>query len=665
MYSSFSNFGNSKPNGSGGNQYSSLNDKNYQTKDGMFLINGGTNSNDNFNFITTPKNSKSSKLKALVGGGKSEFTGMPQQWAVLLQNSQISKQEQQQNPQAVLDALKYYTQKDNCAQKWLRYDDYDPYRDSTTMSPSPSYTTQNYGYQHKHINNDMVHKKSLPTTPSSYHQQLNHQLSQHQNLHQNTNNSYGPYKLQTSNSIGYVNNGANYPKYTSNVGSTLPASNSYKYLNNPANHHHHQSLSVDREFGKVMASPQVKKLPQSFESLNLKTTSTSISSASSASEGENLTIINNNPLPPTPKISHNISTPTKTNLMTEAVKIPPPIPERPPRTLSIYTKPKEEEDSESTLNGAFGKEIKKEITTRKKKISDDEVLARLRAIVSIGNPDRKYQKIDKIGSGASGLVYTAIEVNTGSQVAIKEMSLAQQPKKDLIINEILVMRENKHTNIVNYLDSYLVNQDLWVIMEYLAGGSLTDVVTECQMEEGMIAGVCREVLQALEFLHSRHVIHRDIKSDNILLGMDGSVKLTDFGFCAQISPEQNKRTTLVGTPYWMSPELISRKPYGPNVDCWSLGIMAIEMIEGEPPYLNENPLRAIYLIATNGKPDFPSRETLSLPFRDFIDRALEVNPELRYSSSQLLKHNFLKCAQPLSGLQYLIVAAKRSIAAST
>ncbi|KAG8335247.1 Serine/threonine-protein kinase PAK 3 [Homalodisca vitripennis] len=129
---------------------------------------------------------------------------------------------------------------------------------------------------------------------------------------------------------------------------------------------------------------------------------------------------------------------------------------------------------------------------------------------------------------ASGTVYTAIEASTGMEVAIKQMNLSQQPKKELIINEILVMRENKHHNVVNYLDSYLVGEELWVVMEYLPGGSLTDVVTETCMDEGQIASVCREVLQALEFLHCNQVIHRDIKSDNILLGLDGSVKLKEL-----------------------------------------------------------------------------------------------------------------------------------------
>uniref|UniRef100_A0A4W5Q350 non-specific serine/threonine protein kinase n=1 Tax=Hucho hucho TaxID=62062 RepID=A0A4W5Q350_9TELE len=280
----------------------------------------------------------------------------------------------------------------------------------------------------------------------------------------------------------------------------------------------------------------------------------------------------------------------------------------------------------------------------------------LENIVSVGDPKKKYTRFEKIGQGASGTVYTAIDIATGQEVAIKQMNLQQQPKKELIINEILVMRENKNPNIVNYLDSYLVGEELWVVMEYLAGGSLTDVVTETCMDEAQIAAVCRECLQALEFLHSNQVIHRDIKSDNILLGMDGSVKLSNGS--------SYKRSTMVGTPYWMAPEVVTRKAYGPKVDIWSLGIMAIEMVEGEPPYLNENPLRALYLIATNGTPELQNPEKLSSVFRDFLTCCLEMDVEKRGSANDLLQHQFLKVAKPLSSLTPLIQAAKEAAKAN-
>ncbi|CAH8523674.1 unnamed protein product [Schistosoma turkestanicum] len=299
----------------------------------------------------------------------------------------------------------------------------------------------------------------------------------------------------------------------------------------------------------------------------------------------------------------------------------------------------------------------------RRKLTDEEFYSELNSVITHENPRDIYSVESELGTGASGTVRLGRNKRTGQIVAIKVMKLDKQPNRDLIVSEIAVMKRIRHENIVNYLESYLLRNEnqLWVVMEYLDGGALTDVVTETVMAPDVIAAVVRECVKALVFLHDQNIIHRDIKSDNVLLGKQGQVKVTDFGFCAQLGNRQSKRQTMVGTPYWMAPEVVSKTAnYGPKIDIWSLGIMIIEMLDGEPPYMNEPPLKAIYLIQTMGKPR-PKAKNLHPMLQDFLDRCLVVDPVKRASAKELLNHDFFRHAGSLSSLGPLIRAARESL----
>ncbi|KAJ3248061.1 Protein kinase [Chytriomyces hyalinus] len=191
-------------------------------------------------------------------------------------------------------------------------------------------------------------------------------------------------------------------------------------------------------------------------------------------------------------------------------------------------------------------------------MSENQLMAKLAEIVTPGDPTFSYQQVKPLGKGASGTVYLCHAVTKPRHpfVAIKHMDLRLQNRKELIVNEIMVMKEcGSHPNIVTYLDAYLVHNYLWVVLEYMEGGSLTDVIQDATLFEPLIARITFETLKGLSFLHSKNIIHRDIKSDNILISRHGSVKLADFGFSAQLLSEKERRTSIIGTPYWMAPEV--------------------------------------------------------------------------------------------------------------
>jgi len=260
------------------------------------------------------------------------------------------------------------------------------------------------------------------------------------------------------------------------------------------------------------------------------------------------------------------------------------------------------------------------------------------------DPLTEFSNFEKIGEGAAGEVFVATHNETNNDVAIKKITLNNQ-NIPLLVSELSIMRASVHDNIVRYYDSFLVDDKLWVAMEYMGGGCLTDILeiyNHFQLSEENMAFVCAEILKGLRYIHHHHRIHRDIKSDNILLGSDGAVKIADFGYAAQLTEQKSKRQTIVGTPYWMAPELIKAENYDQKVDIWSLGIVVIEMGDGEPPYMDLPPLRALFFISTKGITGLKFPEKFTSEFNDFINQCLIVDFTSRPDSIQLLEHQFLK-----------------------